>query len=235
MEQLGSPVLFVTQGIQFPCRFLGAVSVLLSFVAAVVMYWIKTEGKTILYYCVVAVLLTTSFLSGMYFIEEYMENSPKRYIYDEQDVNNSTIGTGEYLPKGAPYGFDNELIHDSEVEIMAIERDKDIYLVECSNPTNEIKMIEVPILFYNNYRATDTATGGYFILDNGTECRIRIQIPGGYSGKIAIEYCSPWYWRVSEFISLCVLLWVFYRFNLEGKDFIAKVRDYKHENRGSII
>lgn len=228
MEQLGSLVLFVTQGIQFPCRFLGAATVLLTFVAAVAMDWIRTEGKTMLYYCVVAVLLTISFLSGMYFIENYMENSPKRYICDEQDVNNSTIGTGEYLPQGAPYGFDDEVLHDDEVQILAVERDKDTYLVDCSNFSDSIKVIEVPILYYNNYRAIDTVTGSRFQIDRGTDCRIKIQIPEHFSGIVAIEYCSPWYWRASEIISMFVILWMFYRVKLARINFIAKARGYTH-------
>ena len=231
IEQCGKFVLFVMQGIQFPWRFLGTAAVLLTFVAAVAMNWIKTEGKTIIYYSVVAVLLTVSFISGMYFVENYMGNNEKRYICDEQDVSSSSIGVGEYLPQGAPFGLNNEVLHDEVVQILAIERDKDVYLVNCNNLSDSKQTIEVPILYYRNYRAIDKVTGNLFPIDSGTDCRIEIQIPEYFQGVIAIEYCSPWYWRASELISLFVILGMFSRVKLVRIKGIAKACDYIHRKK----
>ena len=59
----------------------------------------------------------------------------------------------------------------------------------------------------------------------GEQNRIRVIIPAGYNGTIKIRFCEPWYWRISELISVIGVIMILICFK--------KNRDIKKE--GSCI
>lgn len=200
-EHFGKIVLFVMNGVQFPWRFLSIASVCASFTAVVVVRWIKSEGKQAICYSIVSIFIVLGLISASFFITDYTQKSEKIYWRDEQDIDSRMIGSGEYLPKGAPKGYDDNSVLGSEgIEIIESGRDKDVYWVECSNTKGEEGHVDIPVLDYKNYEAEDS-TGKEFIIETGEEKRIRVQIPAYYRGKIQVEYKIPWYWRMSEVIS----------------------------------
>lgn len=200
-ECFGEIVLFVMNGIQFPWRFLSIVSVCASFTAVVVVWWIRSEGKQSIYYNIVSTFIVLGLISASFFMTDYTQKGEKIYWRDEQDVDSRMVGSGEYLPKGAPKGYDdNSVLGSQGIKIIESGRDKDVYWVECSNTTGEEGYVDIPVLNYKNYEAEDS-TGKEFIIETGEEQRIRVQIPAYYGGKIRVEYKIPWYWRMSEVIS----------------------------------
>lgn len=61
--------------------------------------------------------------------------------------------------------------------------------------------VTLPEFNYIHYVAEDES-GQIIKIDNGDNNTIKLAIPKGYSGHITVRYQIPWYWRVSELISL---------------------------------
>lgn len=201
LEHMGKLFLFVMQGIQLPWRFLGAASVLMSFTAAAAAYWMLRDGKRGILQSGISAILVFAVISASYFMTDYMQQNEKIYYCDEQDVNNGEIGTGEYLLQGAEFGYDEEVSGSEGVAVTSFGREKDIFVVECVNLSEEEQYVDIPVLNYPNYIAEDSAGETIYRIDAGEKGRIRVCIPGYYQGKICVKYCSPWYWRISEIVS----------------------------------
>lgn len=205
LEVLGSICEYVMYYIQFPWRFLGATAIFMTFTAAVLVYRIKHQAGNNLYYGLAIALSVLVYISGNYFMTDYMRLD-KMHVVSESDVDRYNIGMGEYLPEGAVTNYEGKILADDNVEIGTVERNEMIYYVDCVNLTKEEQQIQLPIINYPNYQARDTQTGELMAIEQGEECRIKITLPGEYGGKIAVEYCSPWYWRLSEVISVVTVL-----------------------------
>ena len=204
MEHLGEVARFIMYNIQFPWRFLGIASVLLVFELSVAVNWMRENSS--IFYNIVICLCVLAYVSGNYFMTEYMNNAEKRYVVDQVDVDNNNIGAAEYMPEGAVFRYKDVWHDEKNVLIVTNQSVKNTYLVECANLTSEMQYIQIPMIYYKNYRAVDDMTGTELRVESGEECRIRVELPQRYSGIIRIEYRPPWYWRLSEIISLGFLM-----------------------------
>lgn len=206
LEPMGTLFLFVMQGIQLPWRFLGAAAVLMAFTAAAVFDWLEREGKDSVLHSAAGVVLGLAVISASYFMTDYMQQNEKIYYCDEQDVKNGEIGTGEYLLQGASFGYGDEVLTSEAVTVTSSGREENVFTVECVNLSEDEQYIDIPVLNYPNYVATDSMTGGSLAIGSGEECRIRVLIPGYYQGMVRVEYRSPWYWRMSEIVSVLTVI-----------------------------
>lgn len=206
IEGLGGLARYFVYNIQFPWRFLGIASVLISIVGAIVLYRMKNTHNNSLYYSVVIALTVLAYISGNYFMTNYMNNNRKLYMVEESDVNRDDIGAGEYLPNKERYSYEGFIYVDGKVRVQSVDREKMIYYVECANLTDEEQDIQFPIVAYDNYYAMDMNTKQELSVEQGENYRVRVILPEGYCGKIAVQYRSPWYWRLSELISLVTLI-----------------------------
>ena len=210
VEELGEKVRYLMYSIQYPWRLLSAVSILWVIALTVVINSMREHVKEAVYYCTVTALCVLSFVSASFLLTSYMGNANKSYIVHERDVSSNSIGNGEYILDGAPWGYDGILYEEEKLHISMAKRDKDVYLVECNNITDEVQYVQIPVINYDNYSARDIASGNVLKIDNGEQCRIKVEVPENYSGSIAIEYVVPWYWRLSEVISLCTIIGICY-------------------------
>lgn len=72
----------------------------------------------------------------------------------------------------------------------------------CENTGDEETYVDVPILYYKGYTARETGTGERLMVLPADNKRVRVIIPAGYQGSFEVRFESPWYWRVSELISI---------------------------------
>lgn len=205
IEQMGGIIRYIMHYIQFPWRFLGIAAILMAFTATVVLERVKKHNTTV-YSGIVIVLIVLSYVSGNYFMTDYINNNEKMYVVGECDVDRYALGAGDYLPQGASFGYDGLKFNSENVNVLSVNRENTIYYVECMNVSIEEQDIQLPIIAYDNYRATDCLTGKELAIERGENYRVKVILPEGYCGKIAVEYCSPWYWRLSEVISLITLI-----------------------------
>ena len=66
--------------------------------------------------------------------------------------------------------------------------------------------VDFPVFAYRNYVARDDAGNKLTVTTGDENCMVRVIIPPSYSGHIFLDYGSPWYWRLSEVISIIGLL-----------------------------
>ncbi len=57
-------------------------------------------------------------------------------------------------------------------------------------------------MYYKGYAARETGTKRRLPVVPADNKRVRVIIPAGYEGSLEVRFESPWYWRVSEMISL---------------------------------
>ncbi len=72
----------------------------------------------------------------------------------------------------------------------------------CENKTNQQQRITLPLIAYKGYVASPSD-----ISINSTENDLVVAVvPAGFNGEISISFQEPWYWRISEVVSLVMML-----------------------------
>lgn len=210
VEELGEKVRYLMYSIQYPWRLLSAVSILWVMALTVVVNGLRERVKEVVYYSAITAICVLTFISASFLLTSYMGDADKRYAVHESDVSSSSIGNGEYILDGATRKYEGILYEEEKIQITTVRRDRDVYFVECNNLTDGVQYIQVPIINYDNYCARDVASGNVLKIENGEQCRIKVEVPGNFCGTIAVEYMVPWYWRLSEIISLGTLFGIGY-------------------------
>lgn len=207
LQQRSDLIAWVTGSIQFPWRFLNIASVTGAFVAAFLVYELRRNAaKEFLYGAILSIGLMT-LISADYFLQDYEKRSEDRYITSDE-VDSWAIEVAEYLPAGTDETtFSKELLQQGAgLAVHAYERGEGTAVLTCENIGGEETYVDVPILYYKGYAARDLGTGGYLTVVPADNKRVRVMLPAGYQGSFTVKFESPWYWRVSELISLAAMI-----------------------------
>jgi len=118
----------------------------------------------------------------------------------------------KWLPLGANQGdVSHELLKSSEdIVISDYEKEYTNIVMDCVNGGVEEGYIDVPLFYYPCYKAVDVETKEALSLDYGENKRIRIKLPPGYQGKIALRVSERKLWRIAEVVSLLSIMSAFY-------------------------
>jgi hypothetical protein len=73
--------------------------------------------------------------------------------------------------------------------------------LSCANTGGAESYVELPILLYKGYRAY-TADGQKLTVCDGDNHLVRVLLPAGFDGTLEVRFVSPFYWRISELVSL---------------------------------
>ena len=68
----------------------------------------------------------------------------------------------------------------------------------------------MPLLYYSGYKAYDNQGKEKLETLQGDNGRVAVSVPADYSGTFHMAYYEPWYWRLSEIVSLVTLLFIIY-------------------------
>lgn len=207
LQQRSDLIAWVTGSIQFPWRFLNIASAAGAFVAAFLIYELRRYAKKEFLYGAILSVGLLSLISADYFLQDYEKRSEARYITSDE-VESWAIEVAEYLPAGTD---DTTFARDAlqqrgEIEVLAYERGEGTVALTCGNRGQDAAYIDVPILYYMGYTARDTGTGERLEVVPADNKRVRVILPAGYEGSFVVKFESPWYWRVSEVISLTAVI-----------------------------
>lgn len=204
--------------IQFPWRFLSPASL---FSTIFICYTLKYSNNIFLrgqkYLPVITVIfsiLLSSFwyMNGMLFNEEY---GVQGFYYSKDDLNIREVITGEYLPDGTVgEKLTNGLVVASENVRYSNYNKQQLYITCFLETKGEEGYLEVPLLYYKGYRASDINTGLELEVKPGNNNVVRIEFPKDYSGSIKVEFREPILWRFSEFITILSFLLILMHFLL---------------------
>lgn len=206
------PILkMVIRSIQYPWRFFSIAGVLLAWLLGIILHkeWIDRKKKQIF----ASILIMIAFWQGISYMSGVLNEARVMQIF--QKVSPMGIEGGEYLPVDWEENYqisdytenyiDQLTYAENTISVSEWHRDKGTVIVSLTNNGDETAQIEVPLISYKGYHAI-TDSGDELSISQGVSGRISVSVPTGFSGSFKVEFKEPWYWRMSELISLITLL-----------------------------
>ena len=147
--------------------------------------------------------------------------------YDDVVLDSNDLIGYEYLYEGSSRDlpkYDHEVKGDS-VAYSGITRNKNRFNLNVDSTGENGGNIEFPIYYYPGYVAKDT-DGNKLTVERGSDNRLRVLIPSGYSGTLSVRYEEPIGWRICEVVSVIALvLLIYYEYCMrKGISFIKNRR-----------
>ena len=192
---------------QYPFRILVAADLLLCLVLGELCQIYAAENHGLSGIAEKGILLL-NFIFLVFFVSDFSTGTAMQKKYETEALD--TFATSlHYLPAGAStdrYAYTNDILTDGVEAVQPLSRTTHTarYSVKSENGGS----IEIPVLNYRGYHAADSS-GKEFPIQNGTNCRIHIDIPAGFDDVLTVKFKEPWYWRASIGLSAAgVLLWL---------------------------
>lgn len=123
-------------------------------------------------------------------------------VYDKAYLDTNRISTKEYLPEGADpdlYTLEFPVAEDG-IAIEQFDRRGLRLSIDCINVTNDTQIIEVPLVYYEGYQATDEDCGN-LQLTPSDNFAVLLSVPASHSGTITIRFQSPLSWTIAMWVS----------------------------------
>lgn len=191
----------LVSSLQFPNRFLGWGTVFLAVPAGYVLKYFRQNRRMLYQMCLITVLvaLSTSYL----YLMDSEDQETDYYLYNEESMGFGYISGAEYLI----YGTDID-----QLSFAGPEAGENVLITEytkrglnttffCRNEGEGQERITLPVLLYKGYEAVGESGERMEIADNGNHL-LQVCVPGDYTGQITVRFAEPWYWRVSEAVTL---------------------------------
>ncbi len=202
----------LVSSLQFPNRFLGWGTTCLVLVFGYCLwYFVGNNRKAYQIMAVVAVAGVVT--SGMYLLD-YVKRDQNFYeLYNEESMGFGYISGAEYLIEGTEIEKLTFAKAEPSENVTVTDWAKKGLKAEfvCSNSGASEEYVDIPILLYKGYQAKDMQTGEALRIAAGDNNVIRVYVPGGYDGRIEVDFVSPVYWRISEIITtltvMALLFW----------------------------
>lgn len=205
-ELLGRNSMIVSN-IQFQWRFLGLASVFTMVVCCFALTAMRNVQNGQYYQLALLSVSIIVFITGSYVINTRISNYPHFTVYDIDKYGRTDHNVGEYLLDGTDFrALEPDKVSVGEgVQIGEYNKKYTDITLTCSNQSDSESYVEVPLLYYKQYRAKD-GNGNRVDLVCGDNNVLRVVIPQGFQGSISIHYTQPVFWRICEVISLLMLL-----------------------------
>lgn len=185
--------------IQFPWRFLPIAQVFLSLLLCMLLVKIEAERRERMELALMVLLIVTTaqMFSGVIQERSYVEK------YDAAGVDSFSLVNGEYVRADTEIDwFDGQVYTNHAWVIGDYTRDGKCAIMECETADGaDDAWIEFPIINYKNYAAYGT-NGILLKIVDGENNVIRVMLPDGYSGIVAVTYEIPSSYRVADICSL---------------------------------
>ncbi len=205
---------YIIVKIQFPWRFTGVATAVLALLwCAVVSYIWRQYGHKKAVALAAGVVLIMS-LSAGYFMVDLLNRGERIQIHSVTDMDSFVASGEEYL-------LVNTVLDDLKQENLFLAKDIEVseYIKKgttigfhAKNTVDRAGRIELPLLYYDGYRARATSEDGTNIpleISAGQNNVVSIELEAGMDCDVTVEFCEPWYWRMAEIISimgLCVII-----------------------------
>ena len=184
--------------IQFPWRYIGLVSIVLSVLLGLVIERCEEADICSVKLLIAAVMGMCLVTTGS-FVSKYEEGAGQDIIYDYADLTAYPKNGSEYVLCNTPLNYLDYALDTKNAEASIISESGVDMVLEVEAEGNSA--IEIPRFAYPYYKASDEEENEYKII-SGEMNKIRILISDPYSGKVYVRFAEPWFWRVSEMISL---------------------------------
>jgi hypothetical protein len=201
----------LVSSLQFPNRFLGWAMVFLVMVFGFCVWYCKmvfgdrqTKRGAACVLTVAGIFTVASVLTcSLYLIRHSLTEQNHYTLYNEEGMGFGYISGAEYLVQGT----DDSLLTftgpaaGADVTIKSYDKRYLHAWLSCANTGETESYVELPILLYKGYRAY-TADGQELTICDGDNHLVRVLLPAGFDGTLEVRFVSPFYWRISEIVSL---------------------------------
>lgn len=201
----------IVASIQFPWRFLSITVPLLTYMACLALVKFgETFGKEKLSYLLIGICMICAF-QGL-FCQDLMNRNAQGYqmVYDNRSNLNVSriVSSGEYLLEDTNVDLTWTDLDVTGENVIISDTDRNGTQMDVACQAGEHAWLEFPMFAYKYYRCKDISTGETYSVIRGTNNKIHIDLPDNYQGTLKVYFAEPWYWRVSEIISLITLVWL---------------------------
>lgn len=201
---------YIITNIQFPWRFTAIATVCFATAwCGVVKLIYRQYGKVI---CLLSALsvLVLMLLSLMHFYLDLFDRGQRIQVKQLQDMDSYVQSGEEYFPEGTimeNLHWDISMISD-EIEITEFCKNGTELYFHCQNNSGKAIEVELPLLYYPGYKAIYVKENkeNPVTLTVGENNVVSILIDGNMDSDIKVFYKEPWYWRVSEIVSVISIL-----------------------------
>lgn len=191
--------------LQFPWRLLEMATVLLTFTGCFVFSMLpKLIDRTKAWAVVTGMLVLMAVNIGWY-LYDLMYASPLPYrVYDTCELYTMALYSYEYLPEDMdPEMIERDLILRENVEV--VNYSKRGTHIECDVVAEQADgYVDFPLIGYDHYVCVSVDTGQSFPVEVGFNHMLRVRFPETFEGRIQIDFREPWYWRLSEVVSVVI-------------------------------
>ena len=197
--------------LQFSWRLLSLASILLAFSICFAVSILANENNKAGYRLSLCLLCFITFFTYGLSHQGICKNRITYNLYSVSQLNPMIIGE-EYLPTETSVNdFEpGEVSFPEGIEVSDYEQNGTQIKCHVRMVDNtENAYVEFPLNFYRHYKCSVTNTKKTLSLSNGYNGRLRVNIPDGFDGDLQIVFKEPWFWRVSEIISILTCLYIF--------------------------
>ena len=198
------PVFKLLTTIQFPWRFFGLASLLITFLLAWLCTQLKAYSEKLIYPIALSLLSLLALFQGVaYQAADDFFSDLTTYFCDTIGVDSFCQVNGEYVPSGSDWAYYNRpYVYNLDGGVYVSDYEIGKGYVRAVVTAGEGGNICIPMVWYRGYEAKDINTGESFEVVDGWNRLVEVKLPAGYSGILDIRYRGLWYWRIGEVISL---------------------------------
>ena len=197
-----SPVYNLIQNMQFPWRFLGIATILLTLSFVLLEKIIEKENSYKIAIIIGMVICAVSCWQTVNYMSQLTNDIVHIYPMIASNAPFPQHG-GEYILNGTDLDslYDNSTTtsDDNTVKVTLDNRNGLTFFSTVSNSSETEQYIDYPIQNYKGYYAI--GNGGKMNTVMGDNNKIRVLIPAGYRGSVVVDFAEPWYWRMAECVS----------------------------------
>jgi len=198
---------FYVSAIQFPWRYMGMATILFTAIAVGMVVIVRRMWKLAAGVGVaVALAVLTMIPGGMFLGRVTTENYATTDYY--AIVKDTVLFDGLYLPEGTDMSMfqDPQIVRQSGIVMEQVERVDGRLQITCANKGSTDKWMELPLIYYPNYKALDVGSGAELPLQETEGHTIRITVPSHYAGTVEVGLNIPQKWHSAERVSFISMI-----------------------------
>jgi len=198
----------VVYSIQFPYRFLVMVTISLTFLGCGLFAMLRREGNGKKGTCFAASVLILTVAGSSFYLNHEIQGRTWSDFREAAAMGSGMIGNGEYLPadtdiSALPY---TRAVPGAGVALEKYKREDGHVEFWCENSGESESYVECNLLYYPGYRAVNEETGERLAMAPGKNNVLRVKVPSGFSGSVAVDFVGKSYWKAGNAVS--AVLWL---------------------------
>lgn len=205
--ELSEGIRKVVYSIQFPYRFLVIVTVSLSFLGCGLFAVLKKrDGRKGSIFA--AFVLVLAVAGSSFYLNDEIQQYGWSDFREAAAMGSAMVGGGEYLPADTeveelPY---TEAVPGEGIILDNYRKENAHAEFECINEKASESFMECNLLYYPGYEAKEKDTGETLEIVSGKNNVLRVKIPAGFRGSVAVDFVGKIYWKIGDMVSAALWL-----------------------------